>query len=101
NGNELVHALPPGPELIGKVHPGAAGAPADHGVISALAVYAPHNGGFTSAARGPPKKLNRRLLNGTSGLFRNLVTSCPVTGSGVTSPASLTSTPDCGSLTVR
>jgi len=86
---------------LGLAHDGDADAPPDHGVISVLVVYEPHTGGLISAPRGPPEKLSFKLLNGTAGLFRNVVTSCPVAGSGLTSPANFTSTPDTGSLTSR
>src|SRR5580693_350141 len=93
NGNGSAHELPLGPLLTSNVEDdGTAGLP-DHGAIDALVVYAPHNAGVANGALSPPKKCNSRSSNGSCGVFLNVDTSCPVTGSGCTSPASLINKP--------
>src|SRR6185437_6633628 len=48
-----------------------------------------------------PKKCNRKSSNGSCGVFKNVDTNWPVTGSGLTSPASFTSVPDTGSCATK
>src|SRR6185312_11939628 len=101
NGNGLEHALPLGPEVMSNVEDGVTGAPPDHGEIDATVVYEPHGPGVLNGARSPPKKCSFRSSKGSCGVSLKVETSCPVTGSGFTSPATLTSTPETGSLATR
>src|SRR6185437_5067793 len=100
-GSGAEHGLPFGPETTSNVELESLGSLPDHGTIAAVVVYPPHNAGVDSGAREPPKKWSFRSSNGSCGVFLNVVTSCPVTGSGLTSPASFTSTPDTGSCATR
>ena len=70
-----------------------------HDVNMAVAVFSPHVGGVTSAARGPPSKWTFMCENGICGLSSNVVVSWPVMGSGSTLPGSLITTP--GPLATR
>src|ERR1039458_3973842 len=101
NGSGLEHGAPPGPEVIWNVEDGLTAGVPDHGVNDVCVVYAPHNAGVLSGARAVPKKCSSRSLNGSCGVFSNVVTSWPVTGSGVVCPASFTSTPAVGSSATR
>src|SRR6202035_778211 len=101
NGNGSMHGLPFGPERIWNSETGSAGALPDHGSIEAPVVYPPHNAGLPNGALDPPKKCSFKSSNGSCGVFLNEETNCPVTGSGLTSPATLTSTPAVGSSATR
>src|SRR5580693_403336 len=96
NGRGLAQGLPLGPELTSNVEEDGTGGLPDHGAIDALVVYAPHDAGVANGARLPPKKCSSRSSKGSCGVFLNVETSCPVTGSGCTSPASLIKIPDLG-----
>src|SRR6202046_4631401 len=72
-----------------------------HGVNTAVVVYIPHRVGVANGARSPPKKCSSRFSNGTSGVFLNVVTICPVSGLIDTSPASLIKLPEYGSSATR
>src|SRR6185437_5680792 len=100
-GSGLEHGAPFGPETTSNVEADVDGSFPDHGAIDAVVVYAPHKPGVDSGARSPPKKCSFKSSNGSWGVFLNVETSCPVTGSGTTSPASFTSVPDIGSRASR
>src|SRR5580692_6786029 len=80
---------------------GSAGALPDQGAIVAAVVYEPQAAGVANGALDPPKKCRFRSSNGSCGVSLKTATSCPVTASGFTSPATLTSVPDTGSSATR
>ena len=80
------------PPLIAKVSDGVAVWPPAE-VSTEVVVYVPQVLGLASGAFGPPLNSRWKLLNGNGGLSSNVVVNCPVTGSGDTVPASLTTTP--------
>ena len=59
----------------------------------AFGVYSPHTLGLATVEREPPLSCSFSSLKGSSGFSSKSVVSCPVTGSGVTVPLILTSTP--------
>ena len=100
NGNGLAHALPFGPETMLNVEDAFAVSLPDHGAMAAVVVYAPHALGVDKrSAIATEKKWSFKSSNGSCGVLSNVATSWPVTGSGVTFPASFTSVPDTGSST--
>src|ERR1700682_4595852 len=99
NGNGLRHGPPSGPVLISNVEDDSTAGLPDHGSIDATVVYEPHNAGVPNGALLPPKKCSLKSSNGNCGVFLNVETNWPVTGSGTTSPASFTRDPETGSST--
>src|ERR1700726_187312 len=97
NGRGFAQGAPFGPESISNADDGSTGALPDHGENDATVLYVPHNGGVDKGALADPKKCSSRSLNGSCGVFSNVETNCPVTGSTLTFPASFTSTPAVGS----
>src|ERR1700722_1898913 len=97
NGSGLAQGRPPGPEITRNVEDGDAGGVPDHGAIELVVGYEPHEDGVANGARSPPKKCSSKSSKGTWGVSLHVATSCPVTGSGTTSPATFTSVPDTGS----
>src|ERR1700727_604689 len=91
------HEPPPGPCSILNDDSEVTGPLPSHGVKTAVVVYVPHRDGVDNGARSPPKKCSSRFSNGTSGVFLNVVTICPVSGFSDTSPASLITLPEKGS----
>ena len=81
----------PGRCSIAKLLDGAAASlGALHGVKSAFVVYVPHAVGVASAACAPPLKDSLKSVNGSCGVFSNVVVSWPVVSFRCTSPTSFT-----------
>src|SRR5689334_4347873 len=70
------------------------------GVKEAVVVCSPQVEGVLSGALAPSKKSSLKSSKGSWGLCWTVVLSCPVLGSGLTLPASFTTTPVWGSETV-
>src|SRR5487761_1195254 len=85
---------PPGPCSILNEDSEVTGPLPSHGVNTAVVVYVPQRDGVLNGARSPPKKCSSRFSNGSSGVFLNVVTICPVSGFSDTSPASLMRVPE-------
>ena len=96
--------LPPdGDWVVWKESEGVASGPeagAVHGVSDVVVVWVPHTAGVRSGALAPSKKSSSKSSKGSWGLPETVVLSWPVAGSRLTLPASFTTTPVCGSLTV-
>lgn len=88
--------------VVWKESVGVASAPSGEvqGVSVAVVVWVPQVGGVRSGARAPSKKCSLKSSKGSCGLWLTTVVSLPVCGSSLTSPASFTTTPVCGSETV-
>ena len=68
-------------------------APPDHGVVTAVAVCAPHSVGETSAERGPPWKVSLKSVNAIWGSRSKTVVTCPVVVLGWTCAETLMCAP--------
>ena len=94
NGCEAGHGEPLLSRLVVKGLDGVAGGLPLYGVSCDIVVYVPHACGLLRTAFGPPRKRSLNSLNGSSGRESKVAVSWPVSGSALTCPFSLTSSPN-------